>query len=115
MADSARSTGFLDLPPELRLLVYEHFLQDPIVAVRCLAGGQNETKSPWALLQVCRLIKQEVIPVMPAISKVSFQFSDVEDAAMWRWCLTMRPERISQMRKISMNGSGICLTGWDES
>lgn len=108
------SKGILDLPPELRLLIYEQLFQDPIVSVQCLADTTNTIKSPWSLLRVCRLIRHEALPMLPAISSITFKFSDVAEDAVSRWCQRMGTERIKEMRKLSLTGSGICLTGWDE-
>ncbi|KAM3416412.1 hypothetical protein BST61_g8009 [Cercospora zeina] len=111
---SGSATTITDLPPELRVQIYEYILQDPRVSVTCFKGGKIETKSPWALLLVCRLLRSEIKQMMPKIPNIAFEFSDANCMSICRWCNRMGREGILQMKKWTISGTGVCLTGWDE-
>ncbi|KAF2213951.1 hypothetical protein CERZMDRAFT_95977 [Cercospora zeae-maydis SCOH1-5] len=115
MLTDAGATTLTDLPPELRVQIFEYILQDPQVSVTCLEGGRLETKSPWALLLVCRLLRSEIEQMMPEIPSIDFEFSNCNGASMSRWCFRMGQERMLQMKRWTTSGTGVCLTGWDEA
>lgn len=70
---------FLDLPPELRMMVYQHLLTRPV-------RSQDRSVEPWpgaakclqgvpAIARVCREVRQEVFPIWLAVQ----HFSIVQD------------------------------------
>lgn len=66
-ADSTTSFRFLDLPLELRRMVYAFVLEEemPLTAV------VPETVAQPALLKVCRVVRTEACPVFYAVNRVA--------------------------------------------
>ena len=109
------AASLLDLPPELRLCIYEILTWDHNIY---LSDGNEEhgvVRNAFALSQVCSLIRHEVLPVLPTLSNIILNIDYHREESFHEWLDAMGPERILQVRKLVITGSAICHMADDMS
>lgn len=98
--------GFLDLPPELRLTVYEHLPISTVSVVQNLRRKNSllftAPKFQVALLATCKIIHEEAAPVlhkamMETLPRVTFSiYVDMEVSLLTRIVFTMAKLRFGE-------------------
>ena len=103
---------FLALPPELRIGIYELVLENRPVRMIGNSDTPGVVRNGLALLQVCKLVRKEVIPIVPPISETIIMVFDFPEADMKAWVEALGDDRVDQLRKIYLSGIGRCTRGW---
>lgn len=114
--------NFLNLAPELRLMIYKYFLGSFMSTDSCEYFGGNSAyyhlirngtsgfqgyepihrnvHNPWGLLRVCKLIRDEFQPLLAALDlQIVYDFRYFTTEDMEAWGVAAGPERVSRMRR----------------
>ena len=94
------ATKMLRLPTELRLLIYEYVTVDHDIY---LADGSEE-HGAFGLSRVCRIIRPEILPILPVLTDLTFHIHFTRMSFLKTWLDVMGPERILQVRKLVIMG-----------
>ena len=98
----------LDLPPVLRMWIYAYVTADHDIY---LSEGNEEVgvvRNTSALAQVCGIIRHEVLPILRALTDLTFHLMYSSEYYLDEWLDAMGPERILQVRKVMITGPSIC-------
>lgn len=105
--------SLLGLPPELRLWIYDLLLANRNIFLNDETDDPGIVRNVFALGQVCTTIRNEVLPLLPAISEITFETESAHACYVDQWLEAMGSERISHIRKIIIYGNAVCFLADD--
>ena len=116
------NASLLGIPPEIRLLIYDHFLQSCSKTVQPVpqskASRTGGHRNHWVLLKICKLTHREALPLMPHVTDLTFELFGLSEQALKAWLSSMGDARIGQIRNLLIDGEGLCAVDytdvWDE-
>ncbi|KAK5125711.1 hypothetical protein LTR85_011985 [Meristemomyces frigidus] len=109
-ATASGEASLLGLPPELRVRIYDELIvpQDhcikPVPQSKVTRTGC--CRNVWALPQVCTLVRNEVLPMLPRIEALSFEIKNFSHRALGIWLEQLGSERVLLIRRLEMDGEG---------
>jgi len=120
---SVVQASLLGIPPELRLSIYNFAWPDllrkkghePSLDVRgslCDIPGRpsntNFRDGPWALLDSCREIRHELVPLIPAIGECVVKLDSLTYPELKEWLALIGETRVAKLRDFSLRGRAHC-------
>lgn len=79
-----RKVGFLDLPAELRIEIYNLVLKKVVIHI-LPSNSDRQQPAPHGLLRTCRQIRQEVLPIIHTSCAIRATITDFDFSGLLTW------------------------------
>lgn len=123
----AKRANLLSLPVEIRLQIYESAYDAKYIGSRLVwldgyhlqingsvvpdnvTGEQSRLSgSPYTLLRVCHRLRDEVLPMLPAMKDITFHLNNLTQGDLQDWLQCIPPQKLALIRRLRISGLGPC-------
>ena len=91
------STCFFDLPPELRIEIYNLALES--ITIHILPHNSPDRHCPLALVLTSRQVRNEVLPIIHSNCEIRANVTDFNFEGMLSWIQRIPPDQEANLRK----------------